>query len=180
MAAVSAAKRQKRAEPDTVTQLQVNRDTNVDAKGMGPRRVRTHRSAWFVHPAVLVQALKCLDMGAGWQENARQDAILDSCARSLPSVKSGLLAYAAFVGTCVSPLLAALLGHRCLQTRPSREQPADFHRAWSGCRSGARSSGSAGAVTCCCACPSCVQAPRHFCQLLWICTNWLLADGGGG
>ena len=105
-----AAKRQKRAELDTVTQLQVNRDTNVDAKGMGPRRVRTHRSAWFVHPAVLVQALKCLDMGADWQEKARQDAILDSCARSLPSVKSGLLAYAAFVGTCVSPFARCLAG----------------------------------------------------------------------
>ena len=41
---VPPAKRQKQAELDAVTQLHVERDTNVDAKGMGPRRVscRSH------------------------------------------------------------------------------------------------------------------------------------------
>ena len=53
------------------------------------------------------QALKQLDLRDRtqteidvWMEEARVDAIIGSCALSLPSVKSGTRCYMAFVGAC--------------------------------------------------------------------------------
>ena len=51
-------------------------------------------------PAVVLccQAMRHIEMDWAWRQRAKHDAILDSCARSMPSVRSGIMTYVAFVG----------------------------------------------------------------------------------
>ena len=96
-----AAKRVRATQRDDVLQLAQPRELNMSAKGAGPRRVDVavaeyqHLIAAFCHRA---QALSRVEAGSDLVAEARVDAILDSCARSMPSVRSGLLCYVAFIG----------------------------------------------------------------------------------
>ena len=53
--------------------------------------------------------MEALDITSETIASAELDAVLDSCARSMPSVRSGMLCYMAFVGPLVPRLLLACL-----------------------------------------------------------------------
>ena len=104
-----AGKRQR--EKVQVERVLCDRAPNVFAKGCGPRQVFSrHETSLRCSVALCVafppQALKKLHSEeltdaekAAWMNSARLDAILGSCMRSMPSVRSGIRAYICFVGT---------------------------------------------------------------------------------
>jgi len=91
-----------------VEALLEDRPANQLALGRGPRQVSTCGSGLECACGVAlvhVQALKQLDLRGQtqseidlWMEEARIDAILGSCSRSLPCVRSGARCFMAFVG----------------------------------------------------------------------------------
>ena len=78
----------RRQQRDELEELMQERAHNDGAKGAGPR-------------AALSKAhleVKTANELTEWVESARLDAVLGSCARSLPSLRSGIRCYIAFAG----------------------------------------------------------------------------------
>ena len=86
---------------EVVTKLLKARPKNTAAKGFGPRGALAR-----LHMAVRSDKEK-----DAWVQEARVDAIVGSCARSLPSVKSGILCYTAFIGCVITCTVAVCFLH---------------------------------------------------------------------
>lgn len=84
--AVAAARRKQHCR-EKVEKALLDRAHNNFSKGVGPRKALQK-----LHNADLTA-----DEKAVWMESARLDAILGSCCRSMPSVRSGIRAYLGFV-----------------------------------------------------------------------------------
>jgi len=85
-ATAAACRKKQRGREKVDKALQVRTHNNF-SKGVGPRKA--------------LQRLQKKELDAGqkamWMETARLDAILGSCCRSMPSVRSGIKMYLAFV-----------------------------------------------------------------------------------
>ena len=85
--AAAAAHRKQQRGREKIEKALLERAHNSFSKGVGPRKA-------------LQKLQKCelnTSQKAVWMETARLDAILGSCCRSLPSVRSGIRMYVAFV-----------------------------------------------------------------------------------
>ena len=89
--AVSPAPRQRsprRQQHDQIEGMMVEREHNNTSRGSGPRTALSKVNLSIKNDAEV----------AMWVESARMDAVIGSCARSLPSLRSGVRCYIAFAG----------------------------------------------------------------------------------
>ena len=135
------AKRPKRDELEKVKQLQVDRVTNEDARGMGPRRVRN----CTLMPACCITLSWRPSNTSKWGQTGERvpDRIrFWTAARGLYR-QSGAGSWRTLPSLVRLRLMPTRVLHSiCLQTKHFQRQSGGFLHKWSGCRFGVRFSGS--------------------------------------